>query len=114
MVGNHCPYKTGDVNVSLGDPDTQCAIHHSGRLCCGCHSGLSLALGSPQCLDCSINYHLALFILFALAGLALDFFVKVLNLTVAEGTIIGLIFYVNIIQANQAVFFPTGSAGETY
>ena len=117
MVGNHCPYdycKTGDVNVSLGDPDTQCAFNHSGRLCGGCHSGLSLALGSPQCLECSNNYHLALLIPFAIAGLALVLFIKVLNLTVAEGTINGLIFYANIVQANQAVFFPTGSAGEIH
>ena len=110
MVSKHCPYgycKAQDVNVRLDHPDTQCTFNHSGRLCGGCHSGLSLALGSPQCLDCSNNYHLALLIPFALAGLALVFFIKVLNLTVAKGTINGLIFYANIIQSNQAVFFPT-------
>ena len=110
MVSKHCPYgycKARDVNVSLDHPDTQCTFNHSGRLCGGCQSGLSLVLGSPQCLDCSNNYHLALLIPFALAGLALVFFIKVLNLTVAEGTINGLIFYANIIQSNQAIFFPT-------
>ena len=110
MVSNHCPYgycKLHDVNVNLDHPDTQCFFNHSGRLCGGCQPGLSLALGSPQCLDCSNNYHLALLIPFALAGLALVFFIKVLNLTVAMGTINGLIFYANIVQANQAVFFPT-------
>ena len=115
IVCNHCPYgycKTGDVNVSLSDPDTQCTFNHSGRVCGGCQSGLSLAIGSPECLDCSNNYHLALLILFVFLGLALVVFIKVLNLTVAEGTINGLIFYANIVQANQAVFFPTGSAGE--
>ena len=117
MVSNHCPYgycKTGDVNVSLEHPDTQCALNHSGTLCGGCQPGLSLALGSPQCLDCSNNYHLALLIPFALAGLALVFFIKVLNLTVAKGTINGLIFYANIVQANQAVFFPPGPTRELY
>ena len=117
IMGNHCPYgycKTGDVNVSLDHPGTQCAFNHSGILCGGCQSGLSLALGSPQCLDCSNNYHLALLIPFAVAGLALVFFIKVLNLTVAKGTINGLIFYANVVQANQAVFFPSGNARELY
>ena len=117
IVSNHCPYgycKTKYVNVSLEYPDTQCFFNHSGRLCGGCQSGLSLALGSPQCLDCSNNYHLALLISFALAGLALVFFIKVLNLTVAKGTINGLIFYANVVQANQAVFFPPEPARELY
>ena len=117
MVTNHCPYgycKTGDVNVSLEHPDTQCAFNHSGTLCGGCQPELSLALGSSQCLECSNNYHLALLIPFALAGLALVFFIKVLNLTVAKGTINGLIFYANIVQANQAVFFPPGPAVGLY
>ena len=117
MITNHCPYgycKTGDVNVSLDHPDTQCAFNHSGILCGGCQPGLSLALGSSQCLDCSNNYNLALLILFALAGLALVFFIKVLNFTVAKGTINGLIFYANIVQANQAVFFPPGPAVGLY
>ena len=115
MISKHCPYGYCKTKyVSLDHPDTQCFFNHSGTLCGGCQSGLSLALGSPQCLDCSNNYHLALLIPFALAGLALVFFVKVLNLTVAKGTINGLIFYANIVQANQAVFFPPESAGELY
>ena len=117
IIGNHCPYgycKPVVVNVSLDYPDTQCAFNHSGTLCGGCQPGLSLALGSPQCLDCSNNYNLALLILFALAGLALVFFIKVLNFTVAKGTINGLIFYANIVQANQAVFFPPGPTRELY
>ena len=117
MMSNHCPYgycRTQDVNVSLDYLDTQCTFNHSGILCGGCQPRLSLALGSPQCLNCSNNYRLALLILFALAGLALVFFIKVLNLTVANGTINGLIFYANIVQANQAVFHPPGPARELY
>ena len=117
MVSKYCPYgycKAQDVNVSLDYPDTQCTFNHSGTLYGRCQLGLSLALGSPQCLDCSNNYHLALLISFALAGLALVFFIKVLNLTVAKGTINGLIFYANIVQANQAVFFPPGPAQKLY
>ena len=96
----------GDVNVSHY---YQCALKYANSLsggARGCPSGLSLSLGDPEyCLKCS-NIYLLLIIPFALAGLALVFFIKVLNLTVAEGTINGLIFYANIVQANQAVFFP--------
>ena len=92
----------GDVNVS----HYQCASNSLSGGACGCPSGLSLSLGDPEyCLKCS-NIYLVLILPFALAGLALVFFIKVLNLTVAEGTINGLIFYANIVQANQAVFFP--------
>ena len=36
------------------------------------------------------------------------------NLTVAKGTINGLIFYANIVQFNHAVFFPAPVEGYTY
>ena len=95
----------GDVNASYY---LQCVTNSLSGGACGCPPGLSLSLGDPEyCLKCS-NVYLVLIIPFALAGLALVFFIKVLNLTVAEGTINGLIFYANIVQANQAVFFPAG------
>ena len=49
-----------------------------------------------------------LLIPFTRAGFALVFFLTFLNLTVSQGTTNGLIFYVNIVKANQAVFFPPG------
>ena len=95
----------GDVNASYY---LQCVTNSLSGGACGCPPGLSLSLGDPEyCLKCS-NVYLVLIIPFALAGLALVFFIKVLNLTVAEGTINGLIFYANIVQASQAVFFPAG------
>ena len=108
IVNKYCPNnycKPETVNVSLEHPDTQCAFSHSGILCGGCQSGLSLALGSAQCLRCS-NAYLALLIPFALAGFALVFFIKLLNLTVAEGTLNGLIFYANVVRANQVAWIP--------
>ena len=36
------------------------------------------------------------------------FFLTFLNLTVSQGTTSGLIFYANIVKANEAVFFPPG------
>ena len=93
-----------DSNVTLSDPDPQCNYNHSGTLCGGCQPDLSLALGSAQCLQCSNNY-LALLIPFALAGPALVFFVKTLDLTISQGTVNGLIFYANIVKANDYMLF---------
>ena len=95
----------GDSNVTLSDPDSQCNYNHSGTLCGGCQPGLSVALGSAQCLPCS-NRYLALLIPFALAGPALVFFIKLLDLTISQGTINGLIFYANIVKANEYIFLP--------
>ena len=71
------------------------AYNRSGLLCGKCQKGFSLVFGSSKCLKCSNNY-LSLLIAFALAGLILVIFLLVLKLTVAIGTINGLIFYANI------------------
>ena len=111
IVHKNCPFgycKTEEVHVNLKQPDTQCAFHHSGTLCGACQPGFSLALGSPQCLSHCSNGYFSLLIAFAIAGLVLVFFIKILDLTVAVGTINGLIFYANIIQAAQSTFLPEG------
>jgi len=111
IVHSNCPFGYCNpeiVNVNLKNPDMQCAFNHSGVLCGACKPGLSLTLGTPQCLPCSHRY-LLLLIFFAAAGILLVLFIKILNITVAEGTINGLIFYVNIVGANQAIFFPPGN-----
>ena len=113
LVNEYCPYdycKVDDIAVDLYHPDTQCAFNHSGILCGGCPSGSnhSLALGSSQCLPCTNDGHMALLLFFITAGFALVFFIKILDLTVARGTINGLIFYANIIWINQSTFFPSG------
>jgi len=64
---------------------------------------LSLVLGSSQCKECSNNY-LALLIPFALADVLLVISLFLLHLTVAAGTLHGLIFYANIVAANHHIF----------
>ena len=55
------------------------------------------------------NTYLTLLIPFAIAGFILVFFLTFLNLiTVSQVTTNGLIFYANIVKANEAVFFPPG------
>ena len=106
----HCPFdycKSHSVRFTLNETDLQCNNDRTGLLCGGCQPGLSLSLGSSHCLQCS-NVYLSLLIGFALAGIALVILLLVCKLTVAVGTINGLIFYANIIAVNKSVFFPSG------
>ena len=110
IIGKYCPYnycKPEMVAENLEYQDSQCAFNHSGIICGTCQPGLSLTLGHSQCLRCP-NEYLALLIPFAIAGLALVFFIKALNLTVAVGSMNSLIFYANIIRASDSIFFPAG------
>ena len=107
----HCPFnfcKNNVTSVSLQSPDEQCAFNRSGVLCGSCKPGLSLALGTSQCLECP-NTYLLLIIPLALAGVGLVLLLLKCNLTVSVGTINGLIFYANIVRVNQAIFFPHGT-----
>ena len=107
-ASQNCPLNyciSDNVSVTLDQPDSQCSYNHSGILCGGCQPGLSLVLGSEQCQNCS-NYHLALLILFMLAGPILVGFIKILDLTISQGTLNGLVFYANMIQANRYIFIP--------
>ena len=70
-----------------------------------CPTNLSLALGSSKCLQCD-NKFLSLLLVFIFAGLALVFFIALLDLAVARGTISGLIFYSNVLWVNKSIFFP--------
>ena len=87
------------------DTDTRCAFNRAGRLCGGCKDNYSLAIGSSHCIHCPNNNNLALLIFFAAAGFLLVFFISVLNLTVTQGWINGLIFYANIVWAYQSILF---------
>ncbi|XP_064396942.1 uncharacterized protein LOC135343850 [Halichondria panicea] len=109
LVHSFCPFdycNSNSVGVDLTNPDSQCALSHSGVLCGGCPPGLSLAIGSSRCKDCTDqNGDIAFLGAFIVAGVVLVFFIKVFDLTVAHGTINGLIFYANVVWINQGVFF---------
>ena len=110
VVSLHCPNgycKQESQHINLDRPDAQCSFNRSGVLCGGCPSGLSLALGSNRCLSCSSGY-IALVIPFAVSGVLLVLFIQLLDLTVAVGTINGLIFYANIVKSYEALFFVPG------
>ena len=107
VTASNCPYNYCNrerINVTLQDPDSQCNFNHSGTLCGGCQPGLSLALGTNKCLHCP-NTHIALLLPFALAGVILVCFIKVVDLTIADGTLNGLIVYANIVKANEHLVY---------
>ena len=100
--------KSESEYINHSTTDVQCNLHHSGVLCGGCQPGLSLALGTNQCLRCS-NVYIPLLLPFAMAGLLLVFFIKLLNLTISQGTMNELIFYVNVISANKHLYYSQTS-----
>ena len=113
LIRSNCPFdycNTAQVRFSLTDPDPQCALNRTGILCGKCQDGLSLALGSNDCIQCAQFSYLALIIPFAAAGFGLVALLMVLNLTVSIGTINGLIFYASIVKISEStgVFFPNG------
>ena len=89
--------------------DAQCANGRSGILCGTCQPGLSLSLGSTRCLQCLSHWPstMAIILLAALlAGAILVVLLLVLNLTVAVGTLNGIIFYANIVATDRSTLFP--------
>lgn len=93
----NCPalYCSDQLQVELDDPSTVCNYGRVGILCGQCAEGLSTVIGFPKCKKCS-NLWLLMLPLFALAGVALVCLLFLLRLTVATGTINGLILFANI------------------
>ena len=108
VAHSNCPLdycKRDSLKVDPYNQSEQCDYNRDGVLCGACKPGFSLMLGSSRCAKCSDTY-LFLLIPFALAGAALVLLLLKCNLTVSTGTINGLIFYVNILQANRSIYFP--------
>ena len=86
----------------------QCSEHHTGDLCGKCTD--SLGIGYSGCLECKNNNSLAFLILFAAAGPLLIIVISILNLTVTQGVINGVIFYANIVWAYKSFFLRIDSS----
>ena len=115
LVYPHCPYgycNSRSIAINLnqaGGEDAQCAFNRSGLLCGSCQSWLSLSIGSSRCVECP-HYWPVIFVFITiaalLAGIVLVAVLLALNLTVAVGTLNGLLFYVNVISVNRNVLLP--------
>ena len=115
LVYPNCPYgycESPDIRtpITLSQPNgsnAQCTFSRVSTLCASCESGLSLSLGGPRCLRCP-HYWPALVVVIilaaALAGVALVAMLLFLNMTVAVGSLNGIIFYANVVAANRNVF----------
>ena len=96
-----------NLNIENG-ADAQCANNRSGILCGVCVPGFSISLGTSRCIPCSNIWPLYFFIILLVAlllGVALVAVLLILNITVAAGTLNGLIFYANIVGANSSSFY---------
>ena len=117
LIYRYCPYDycypptlVVEINLNiLNGTDAQCAFNRSGLLCGACKHGYSLSLGSSHCIQCPKLWPglmVAIILLGILAGIILVAIILILNLTVATGTVNGIIFYVNIIVANFSTYMP--------
>ena len=110
IYGEYCPHNYCNEGIKQIDirksSSSQCDFNRAGRVCGQCKEGYSLAIGSSKCIHCRTNNNLALIIFFAAAGFLLVFSIGILNITVTQGTIDGLIFYANIIWTYKDIFFP--------
>ena len=94
------PYSS---NVNLLHPDLQCQFNRTGILCSQCQYHLSMVFGSSRCMECT-NVHILITIIVLVAGIVLVVSIYLLNLTVTNGTINGIIFYANIVSINNPLF----------
>ena len=116
----YCLPPNSNVHINLNifnGADAQCANNRSGLLCSQCQPGLSLSHGSSQCIPCTTTWYkgfVSVVVISILAGILLIALLLTLNLTVAIGTLNGLIFYANIVGANSSTFFSGLSPSTKY
>ena len=86
----------------------QTAFNRAGDCAAAARRTIAYQLDLPTaCIHCPNSNNLALSIFFAGAGFLLVFLFGVLNLTVTQGVISGLVFYANaiIMDLSQSVLF---------
>ena len=108
-----CPIKYCDdevTEINLDISDQLCMSGRTGILCGACKDGLSSIFGSANCKKCT-NSWLAMILIFAVLGPLLVTLLFLLNLTVVQGTINGLIFYANVVTVNANIFFRGSGQG---
>ena len=109
---NYCHSSSAVVEVNLNvlnGADSQCANNRSGLLCGECEAGFTLSLGSSRCIRCPEHWPVVLsgIILGSiLGGIILIVLLLFFNLTVAVGSLNGIVLYANIVAANRSIFLP--------
>ena len=89
--------------------DTLCNVGRMGTLCGSCKPGYSLSFGTSECIECHGSKWygglIGIILIDVVVGLLLVISILSLNITVSVGTINGVIFYANVIAANNNAFF---------
>ena len=114
IYGQYCPLDyciTDNIDLKTtknGFQDRQCANGRTDILCGACKGNLSNVFGSTACKQCNVSSllrMLGLIILFAVLGIVLVFVMGILDLTVSEGTLNAIVFYMNVVKVNTSIFF---------
>ena len=106
LISHNCPMDYCLPHLSYLNflsQDLQCQFNRTGILCSQCQHSLSMVFGSSRCIHCT-NIHILISLLVVFAGIVLVVLLYLLNLTVTNGTINGIIFYANIVSINDSVF----------
>ena len=93
---NYCDRGKRDFHLT-DDPAEACLGNRTGVLCGECKENYSVVFGSDTCYDHCTDVYLLTIPAYALAGLLLVILLFALRITVATGTINGLIFYTNVL-----------------
>ncbi len=103
----YCPFDYCDIQQQVynSTDSSRCQYYRTNTLCGACKDDFSAMLGTSKCEICT-NRNVLMLLLFALVGLALVIFLTVTNLTVAEGTLSGLLFYANVLESNTLSLLP--------
>lgn len=93
----HPPSKKVQINLNNieNGSDSQCAQNRIGLLCSSCQYGLSISLGSSRCISCPSYWPalcVVIFLAAILSGVGLIIIILFFNLTVAVGSLNGIIF----------------------
>ena len=118
LIHPYCPYDychdlDAMVTINLSEPlgaDAQCISNRAGLMCGKCAHGFSLSIGSSRCVTCPKLWPLVtvgITIGSIIGGIAFVALLLILNLTVAIGTLNGIILYANIVGSNSSIFFPS-------
>ena len=94
------------LDFSSDNVDILCLAYRTEMLCGACLQNYSLTLSSLKCSKCISNNYLSLLLVFTLAGVALIASLLLFQITIADGTNNGLIFYANVINIIKDHIFP--------
>ena len=102
IISPNCPLsfcnsvlQSGVTIGSKSDDSLQCNNGRQGLLCSECPSGYSSVFGSFKCKECSSVWLFQL-PLYAFAGIFIVALLFLFNLTLLQGTIMGVVLYTNI------------------